>query len=67
VCCNDYAVFQGHDALRIAPRGEDPDDWFLEALEPELPYPEEALEDLEAETFAFRCGWCGWWWTSYRE
>lgn len=67
VCCNDYAVFQGHDVMQIAPRGEDPDDWFLEALEPDLPYPDEALEDMEAETFAFRCGWCGWWWTSYRE
>lgn len=67
VCCNDYAVFQGHAVTELAPRGEDPDDWFLEALEPDLPYPEESLEELEAETFAFRCGWCGWWWTSYRE
>ena len=39
----------------------------LDSLESDLPYPEESLEELEAETYAFRCGRCGWWWTSYRE
>ncbi|MBX3466392.1 MAG: hypothetical protein KF878_05770 [Planctomycetes bacterium] len=67
VCCNDYAVFHGHALEPLLPRGEDLEDWFLEALEPDLPFPEEGLEDLEAETYAFRCGFCGWWWTSYRE
>ncbi|MCO5165403.1 MAG: CbrC family protein [Planctomycetes bacterium] len=67
VCCNDYAVFHGHALEPLLPRGEDLEDWFLEALEPDLPFPEEGLDELEAETYAFRCGFCGWWWTSYRE
>jgi HEAT repeat protein len=66
-CCGDFAVFHGHGVLDVAPRGDDPDAWFLDALEPDLPYPEEGLDELEAETYAFRCGHCGWWWTSYRE
>lgn len=67
VCCEDYSVFHGHAVADVAPGGEDPDEWFLESLESDLPFPEEGLEELEAETYAFRCGWCGAWWTSYRE
>lgn len=67
VCCGDYAVFHGHAVADAAPAGEDPDEWFLDSLESDLPYPEESLEELEAETYAFRCGRCGWWWTSYRQ
>jgi hypothetical protein len=67
VCCGDYALFLGHDLAACVPPGDDVEEWFCEALDPDLPLPEEGLEELEAETYAFRCGRCGWFWTAYRE
>jgi hypothetical protein len=69
VCCGDYAILCGHELSACAPAGDDPEDWFLESLDPELPLPDLAVEDLEAEAevYAFRCGRCGWWWTAYRD
>lgn len=64
-CCGDYTVFYGHHVAEAAPASEEVEDWFRESLLEDLPPPEAALEDFDAELYAFRCGFCGRWWTVY--
>lgn len=65
VCCHDYAVFYGHDLSAVAPAAIDVESWFRESLVRGLPRPEGGWRDLDAETYAFRCGYCGSWYTAY--
>lgn len=65
VCCHDYSVFYGHNLASACPPALDIETWFLESLVIEMPLPDCSFEDLEADTYAFRCGFCGSWWTTY--
>ncbi|MGE0712661.1 MAG: HEAT repeat domain-containing protein [Planctomycetota bacterium] len=65
VCCQDYAVFYGHQVEATAPAAMDIDAWFTESLVPALPKPQAPWRELDAERYVFRCGYCGSWWTCY--
>lgn len=65
VCCNDFAIFYGHNLDTVCPPGLELELWFLESLVPEMPLPDCKLPELEADTYAFRCGYCGAWYTTY--
>ena len=67
ICCSDFAQFHGHSLAAAAPPGQDPERWFLNWLAPNWPAPGQPLSELEAETYVFRCGWCGVWLTEFAQ
>lgn len=67
ICCSDFAQFHGHSLESAAPEGQDPERWFLDWLAPNWPAPGQPLSEMEAETYVFRCGWCGVWLTEFAQ